>query len=334
MSKHDNEFALAGQDTGNNTQAASSEAERSAALSNQLLEQMISNKLAASANDSANGGFKNEVQKKLQDAAGESNAQDGSIESKLKELKDASGSSKAKDGSIESKLKDLKDGSGSSKAKDAIESTLKELKDGSGSSKMKELKDGSATDKMKGLKDASGTNKMEQMDGFRRPRKSEIVVRPDQDGVEKLSTGDTYVKDGDREILFMPNGDKLSVNKDGSYDLRSKGGVEVKSKDGHTTLTFANGDQVTFSKDGISSVSRDGRIVHMMDAKELLNNFRPKEGKQDGNWKEGWEKQPNVVPGSGGSNKDGIKHEQMQPNKQGGGSIEIPADLFDKLNKK
>lgn len=101
-------------------------------------------------------------------------------------------------------------------------------------------------------------------------RQFELVRRPYEDGASKLATGDTLVKDGDQEMLFMPNGDKLKVNKDGSYSLNAKGGVTVKSEDGSTTITYANGDSVTFSKNGIDSISRGNVTVDIID-KKLIN---------------------------------------------------------------
>lgn len=95
--------------------------------------------------------------------------------------------------------------------------------------------------------------------------KIEMVNRPLKDGVFDLSTGDSLVRVGGREVLFMPNGDRLTVNGDGSYALKAKGAVEVKSSGDYTTITYPNGDSVSFSKNGVESVSRGRNIVAMVD---------------------------------------------------------------------
>ncbi len=104
-------------------------------------------------------------------------------------------------------------------------------------------------------------------------RQFDLVRRPFEDGATKLLTGDTLVKDGDQEILFMPNGDKLKVNKDGSYSLNAKGGVAVKSDGGNTTITYPSGDSVTFSKNGIDSISRGNVTVDIIEKR--MNNIWP-----------------------------------------------------------
>jgi len=113
-----------------------------------------------------------------------------------------------------------------------------------------------------------GDNRMperpEDMIGIIRDPNWERLFRPLSDGAIKLNTGDTLVKDGDREILFMPNGDKLAVNKDGSFDLKSKGPVEIHKVGDTTTLLYPNGDKVSFDKDGIKLVSRGDKttVIH------------------------------------------------------------------------
>jgi len=92
-----------------------------------------------------------------------------------------------------------------------------------------------------------------------------VVFVGTQDGVTELPKGDKLVKDGDREILLMANGDKVAVNADGSYEIKSQGGAKVKSEGGVTTVTFANGNEVTFTKAGIGTVKNGNvttQIIH------------------------------------------------------------------------
>jgi hypothetical protein len=91
-------------------------------------------------------------------------------------------------------------------------------------------------------------------------------IKSGQDGIMKLETGDTLVKDGVRETLFMPNGDKLTVtDKNGSVEVKSTGTVKIDRKDAeHTAVTFANGDKVLVSKScGIVEVARGGNLVEL-----------------------------------------------------------------------
>ena len=82
-----------------------------------------------------------------------------------------------------------------------------------------------------------------------------------KDSVQMLGTGDFLVKDEGRQTLFMPNGDKLTIRPDGSYDLKATGAVRVSSRDGRTTLSYPSGDQVAFDEEGILSVSRGDQTV-------------------------------------------------------------------------
>lgn len=83
---------------------------------------------------------------------------------------------------------------------------------------------------------------------------SDLLKR--KEGVEKLATGDYLVKEDDRQTLFTPNGDKITVNNDGTYSL--KGNVRKVSSDeeGRTTVEFKDGGVVSFDKEGILSVDR------------------------------------------------------------------------------
>ena len=97
------------------------------------------------------------------------------------------------------------------------------------------------------------------------------VVRPSTDGVTELSTGDRLVKDGEREILYMPNGDKLTIEKDGSFDLKSKGPLETHSKGDTTTVSHPNGDSLVFSSRGVETVSRGNVIVDILSSAQNLH---------------------------------------------------------------
>lgn len=82
----------------------------------------------------------------------------------------------------------------------------------------------------------------------------------EKDGVQSLSTGDHLVKEGGKQTLFTPNGDKVVVNPDGSHEI--KGNVErVTSKKGVTTVEFSDGGRVSFDKMGILSVERDNQMI-------------------------------------------------------------------------
>ena len=110
------------------------------------------------------------------------------------------------------------------------------------------------------------TSKLEKM-------KYELYFRPTKDGVTEMKTGDSLVKDGDREILFMPNGDKLTVNKDGSFDLKAKGPVEVHKQGDTTTIKYPNGDTVSFGKNGVESITRGNVTVDILDKPNRLDKW-------------------------------------------------------------
>jgi hypothetical protein len=61
--------------------------------------------------------------------------------------------------------------------------------------------------------------------------------------------------------MTMPNGDVLTVKKDGTYELKSTTGkiTENKFDDGSSicVLKYPNGDSITF---GIDRVTKNGRI--------------------------------------------------------------------------
>lgn len=89
----------------------------------------------------------------------------------------------------------------------------------------------------------------------------EFMKKKPADGVTELPTGDTLVRDEGRQILFMPNGDKLTIHPSGAYDLKAQDGVRVTSKGGTTRLEYPNGDSVVFDEKGLLSIQRDGMGV-------------------------------------------------------------------------
>lgn len=83
-----------------------------------------------------------------------------------------------------------------------------------------------------------------------------------KEAVKELPTGDTLVRQGGREYLFMPNGDRLTVNGNGSFNLRANGPVDVSSKGDVTTIKYPNGDSVSFDPQGVLSVQRGQEAVN------------------------------------------------------------------------
>lgn len=77
---------------------------------------------------------------------------------------------------------------------------------------------------------------------------------------EELSTGDIIKRDTTGETLTTPNGDTISVNRDGTHkiegDVRS-----VETKDGVTTVKFGDGSRVSFDEQGILSTNRGNQGV-------------------------------------------------------------------------
>lgn len=102
-----------------------------------------------------------------------------------------------------------------------------------------------------------------------------------KDGVQILGTGDILVHDEGRQILFMPNGDKLTISPSGSYDLKSGGPVRVSSKFGLTTLEYPNGDSVSFDRQGVLSITRGdigisfARRANIRDLLPGTDNIKP-----------------------------------------------------------
>lgn len=77
----------------------------------------------------------------------------------------------------------------------------------------------------------------------------------------ELATGDTIEKRSDgTQILKTPNGDKVTVNPDGSHKI--EGNVkEIKQNGDFTEITFADGAKVSMDKQGIRTVERGDQGV-------------------------------------------------------------------------
>lgn len=118
--------------------------------------------------------------------------------------------------------------------------------------------------------------------------KLENFLKPD--GVKKLPTGDYLVRDGGKETLFTPNGDKVTVNPDGTYSVKGDVKSVKTDKSGATTITFADGAQVTVDKEGIRDVSRGNESVSFPRFNKL-EQMKPRPG--DGR------------PGNGGGGRGG-----------------------------
>ncbi|MBX9686319.1 MAG: hypothetical protein K2X27_06425 [Candidatus Obscuribacterales bacterium] len=91
---------------------------------------------------------------------------------------------------------------------------------------------------------------------------SELLSRFEKkDGVSKLSTGDNLVREDGRESLYTPNGDRVTVNPDGTFKVKGDVKAIESNKNGETTITFGDGAKVTVDKEGIRSVSRANETV-------------------------------------------------------------------------
>lgn len=83
-----------------------------------------------------------------------------------------------------------------------------------------------------------------------------------KDGVQQLSTGDYLVREDGKQTLFTPNGDRVTVNPNGTYDIKGDVNSVKTDKFGRTTVEFADGSSASFDHQGFLSVSRDGQAVH------------------------------------------------------------------------
>ena len=92
------------------------------------------------------------------------------------------------------------------------------------------------------------------------------------DGTHDFKTGDRLVVKDGKETLSTPNGDVVTVGKDGSVKI--EGDVkEVENKNGQQVYTMADGATITIGKYGISEITRDGRTVTL--AEPLRMKLRP-----------------------------------------------------------
>lgn len=73
---------------------------------------------------------------------------------------------------------------------------------------------------------------------------------------KKLPNGDLLLEENGKTILRTSNGDRITVNPDGSYSINGDLRKASTDKDGTTTVEFADGTKVTFDKDGPLSVQR------------------------------------------------------------------------------
>jgi hypothetical protein len=85
---------------------------------------------------------------------------------------------------------------------------------------------------------------------------------PEKGTIQELPTGDTFIRERDKQILVMPNGDKLTVNTaNGDFDLNSKDRVHISRKNGETQVQYPNGDSVSFDENGIRMICRADHLV-------------------------------------------------------------------------
>lgn len=82
-----------------------------------------------------------------------------------------------------------------------------------------------------------------------------------KDGVEQLSTGDYLVRDEGKQSLFTPNRDHITINPDGTHEIKGDIRKTSTDKNGVTTVEFADGASVSFDKEGFLSVQRGNEGV-------------------------------------------------------------------------
>ncbi|MBX9570747.1 MAG: hypothetical protein K2X77_17780 [Candidatus Obscuribacterales bacterium] len=104
-----------------------------------------------------------------------------------------------------------------------------------------------------------------------------VPERPADRATERpLPTGDTIEKRSDgTQILRTPNGDKITVNPDGSHSV--EGNVkEMHQKGDFTQLTFADGAKVTIDKKGILTIERGDEAVHFSRMSDRIRRPEPR----------------------------------------------------------
>ncbi len=101
------------------------------------------------------------------------------------------------------------------------------------------------------------------------------ILKP-KEGIVKLPTGDFLVRDEDKQTLFTPNGDRITIKDDGTSTI--KGDVKKVStgKDGNTTVEFADGAKVTFNKYGFEDITRGNKSHSFLTPRETEKPWRPR----------------------------------------------------------
>ncbi len=164
---------------------------------------------------------------------------------------------------------------------------------------------------------------MNEVKNTKRLESSALIVTGD--GMRKLATGDTLITEGDRQSLYTEKGDRVLLEPDGTYSIKGNVKAIDKDKDGRTTVTFNDGAKVSFTKDGISSVSRDGHTAHIISLeKSSLPKFKLDEkngrigggggGGTGGSYSESWGEY------GGGSAGGGGKGSYSEGSKKSGGT--------------
>lgn len=228
-----------------------------------------------------------------------------------------SAGSAADSGSISGKLEKHSQNSESGKTlPNSIEDLIKQGKPGLGDDKgrfKENIKDSDAINKIK-----------DSLADFLKP-----------DGVKQLPTGDHLVREDGKETLFTPNGDKVTVNPDGTFKV--KGDVKSVSTDktGATTITFGDGAKVIIDKEGIRDVSRGNQSVSF--PRHHREQFKPWDGPSNGGGHgspggggHGGELPPVIKPGRGqnpGGSGDGPRPPRPAENGSpaGSGPVDFPS---------
>ncbi len=112
-----------------------------------------------------------------------------------------------------------------------------------------------------GMKHGEALQKGDKLDFGDKDFGKKMAEAFEKEGVEKLPTGDHIVREDGKESLFTPNGDRITINPDGSHVIKGDVAKVETGKDGTTTVTFGDGAQVSFDQDGFLSVQRGNQGV-------------------------------------------------------------------------
>jgi hypothetical protein len=82
-----------------------------------------------------------------------------------------------------------------------------------------------------------------------------------KEGVEPLATGDYLVREDGKQSLFTPNGDRITINQDGTHVIKGDVSKVSTDKAGVTTVEFGDGATVSFDRDGFLDVQRGKQAV-------------------------------------------------------------------------